>query len=111
MILNLMRNWYINVVNRTASRALNTEYTNTTGRSMFVSCSVYLIIVTGADSADATASVDSVASASCSIGTGSSAGTYVQNLNFVVPPGKTYRVDKIEGTAGQVLLNIWTESN
>ena len=83
------------VQNVTASRALNTTYTNSTNKPILIS-----ITVAGAnDNKLTTITVDGVAAAG--VGSSSQYGQ-VKNICYVIPPSSTYSV------AGSP-INIWTE--
>lgn len=85
----------------TASRALNTTYTNSTGRTIFVA-----VAVTGSsvNTANIQVLVNSVIVLDSNIGVNSTAD--VGDYFFPVPPGQTYRVDLLAGSA---VLRTWSE--
>lgn len=85
--------------NQTANRALNTIYTNTGSRTMFVS-----VIVTLASQVDVYLSVDGLYVSEVS-GSGSVGQTYF--LFGVVPPGITYELTQASGVS--VTINEWME--
>ena len=81
----------------TASRALATNYTNSTGRPIFVS----VRLQQGAANAAASITVGGVIAARSSM---TSSVGYEPNLSVVVPPSSTYSVSGTNFT-----LNVWAE--
>jgi hypothetical protein len=74
----------------TGSRAQNTNYTNSTGKPIFI----YIVLEGGIQDLKAI-TVDGV-------GVGAEAGTYIRPNQFIVPNGSVYRVDN-------ATILIWTE--
>ena len=85
----------------TGSRALNTTYTNSTGRPIMVS----MTVARTADFANATLSVGGVAA--CVAGAGSVQNGFTLHSNFsaIIPNSTTYVVT----TSGSVSLTSWAE--
>jgi len=72
----------------TGSRAVDTNYTNTTGRPICIS-----VVGGSGDAADFDLMVDGVLVVRAYIGT--SPGTYVSTMTAIVPVGSTYRVVRV----------------
>jgi hypothetical protein len=86
----------------TASRAVNTDYTNTGNRPLFV---VVNLTYTGANTGTQFL-VDGVALTQYNIGQGFSTGISFSHT-VIVPPGSTYRVAR---TSGNTTLASWREA-
>lgn len=82
--------------NLIASRAFGTTYTNSTGRTIYVSVTV--VISNGTN--NSTLVCDGIKVAQIGMGTTSGSAT----LHGVIPSGKTYRVDNLNNT-----LDAWSE--
>jgi len=96
--------------NKTASRLLNTQYINSTGRTMFVHTSVRCTTPLIGDRAVAWFT-PRVATISAVVGylTGVMPATYFA-MPGVVRPGDRYQVTTLLTGTGTVTLNYWFES-
>ena len=103
-------------INQTASRALNTTYTNTGIGSMLVQATFRAIITLAAGSSTVQGkSDDSTPPTTIATGlVGIQAGLLNEDntfqITFIVSPGKTYRIDSAVAN-GTATLGTWFESS
>lgn len=99
------------VVDVTASRALNVDYTNNTGKTMFVHATVRCTTGAAPNLAIATILVDGQPKNNAGYETGSPTdmNTYFE-LVAPVPPGSRYMVGNGTSGTGNVELYSWVEA-
>lgn len=102
-------------VNRTASRALNTTYTNSSARSLMVTVTARCAITVAAGNAylqgvsDGAAPPTTIASGVVGVQSGLLGEDNSVQVSFVVAPGMNYRVNS-SATNGTVTLGEWFET-
>lgn len=100
------------VSNLIASRALDTDYINTTGRTIYVNVTVYCMKAAFGDDARIWGEVDTVqyAQAGFEAQAGSSPIIAMVCLYFPVKAGSSYKVGKYTTGGGSCVLQNWIES-
>ena len=99
-----------NVLDLTASKALDTTYTNNTGRTLFLYITVNVAVTTPGGHSWAAGVVNGQTIAFEGVSNDASATMeYVLVLPFAVPPGKTYSVTSVIFN-GFVTLYRWVEA-
>lgn len=89
----------------TASRALNTDYSNTSGKYMFVNITTKNIITDGASAAETYIYVGGVQHGFAGKPFGAPAGSSYFNISGIVAPGATYRFTSVVSGTGVVTLH------
>jgi hypothetical protein len=101
--------------NATASRALNTTYTNATSRTLLVAATVRCVVTVAAGSATVQGKSDAAAPPTTAVSglVGIQAGLLNEDnthqVTFAVAPGKNYRLDSAL-TDGTATLGSWFET-
>ncbi len=97
----------------TASRALLNNYTNATGKTLFVSVGIACEIRVSGDTATAAVLIDGVNLLNIGIsvfGGVTPVGTFYYNFSFFVPLGAVYRINpSITGTGNVFISPKWIE--
>lgn len=110
MISNVTRAWVVSVSDVTASRSLNTNYTNQTGRTKFVTVSMRCTATLITDQAYSRAKLNGVSI--CFAGTFALASSdVIHTMTFEVPPQSVYRVEDIKSGGGNVIITTWSEAS
>jgi hypothetical protein len=102
----------IQVDDVTASRALNTVYTNTTGRTMFVTVSTGHSLINSGERSKAYGESPAVTKVQSIVGV---FGTVINNIFYfettlMVKPGDTYKIRSDLTGAAQLTIIAWTEA-
>jgi len=109
MIQNSQRPYIVWVGDMTSYRSLNTDYTNTSGRTMFVTVSARLDIVNIGDIASLVGFVDAVVTQSLQNRLATT-GYVDMSMTMIVPPSSTYKANyAVFGTAEVTMLR-WMEA-
>lgn len=99
----------------TGSRALGTNYQNTSGKTMFVTVAIAHVVVGAGQTAKNVAYVEAGDSTPDTAVTqvyttyGSAALNQCLSMTFVVPAGSYYQVSDEDGGGGASTLTLWTE--
>lgn len=88
----------------TVSRALNTDYTNTSGKYMYVNITTKNTITDGASAAEIYIYVNGVQHGFAGKPFGAPAGSSYFNVSGIVPPSATYKFTSVTSGTGVVTL-------
>jgi len=108
MIKNDTRAWIVRVQNVTASRNLDVEYTNQTGRTLFVQVSLRCQTLLNTDVALAAIIVSGISVHV--FGHQLFVADITQSVSFVVPPGAKYKIVNGATGTGSLTKIGWTEA-
>ncbi len=100
----------IHIDDLTASRQLVANYTNTTGKTMYVNVTVLLNTPLNTDIATLTANINGVTMAATGLYTGVAGHYHYSSLTLTVRPGDVYKFQSNIFGTGSVVLWKWMES-
>lgn len=116
ILANLLKSADRVQTNRTAARALNTTYTNTTAHPLQVVATIRAVVTTAGGAATAQAKSDAatppatIASGIVGLQVGLLNEDNSATVSFIVAPGMNYRIDSV-ATNGTVTLGEWFETS